>query len=96
MHSQTIYWMFYIQENSESNLDEILDEEGSRESIREMSYCQEKLNENIYLPKWESEDTQTFYGTKCLYIFLRFFYVLYERLYKAAEISRSFEDNEKT
>lgn len=39
---------------------------------------------------------QVFYGTKNLYIFLRFFYVLYERLYKAQEISRYFEDNEKT
>lgn len=37
-----------------------------------------------------------FYGTKNLYIFIRFFYVLYERLYKAKEISNFFEDNEKT
>lgn len=84
------------QGNSESSLDEMLDEDGSREAIREMSYWQSRMDENIFLPKCNNEEMQTFYGTKCLYIFLRFFYVLYERLYKAAEISKSFEDNEKT
>jgi len=74
----------------------MLDEEGSKETIREMAYWNEKIKENAYLPECESGDMESFYGTKSLYIFIRFFYVLYERLFKAAEISRSFEDNEKT
>ena len=86
----------YEQGHSESSLDEMLDEEGSKETIREMSYWLERVDENVYQPKRESVDMETFYGTKNLYIFIRFFYVLYERLFKAADISRSFEDNEKT
>lgn len=66
--------------------------EGS--TVREMKYLHENIDENIFLPK--GEDLQIFFGTKTLYVFLRFFYVLYERLYKAMEISKTFEDNEKT
>eukprot|EP00825_Cyclidium_porcatum_P041047 TRINITY_DN530_c0_g1_i6.p2 TRINITY_DN530_c0_g1~~TRINITY_DN530_c0_g1_i6.p2 ORF type:complete len:223 (+),score=43.27 TRINITY_DN530_c0_g1_i6:283-951(+) len=36
-----------------------------------------------------------FYGSKNIYTFLRFFYVLYERLLKAYEIAYLFEDSEK-
>ncbi|EAR93146.2 ubiquitin carboxyl-terminal hydrolase family protein (macronuclear) [Tetrahymena thermophila SB210] len=84
--------------NNQSSLNDILDDENSKtgEKIREMSFKMDQIDENFYLPKIDPEQMIGFYGTKNLYIFLRFFYVLYERLYKAQEISRYFEDNEKT
>ena len=37
-----------------------------------------------------------FYGTQKLYVFLRFFYTLYERVLKAFELCHEIEENEKT
>lgn len=75
-------------------------------AFKTMSYDYARISEAIFEPRRggivdettssRSEETQIFYGTKNLYVFLRFFFVLYERLYKAQEISRSFEDSEKT
>lgn len=60
-----------------------------------MSYKYEQISENEYLPL-NQDDFILFFGNKHLYIFIRFFYILYERLYKAFEISEQFEDNSKT
>ena len=48
-----------------------------------------------YLPT-KDQDSLVFYGTQKFYVFLRFFYTLYERVLKAWELCQEFEVNEKT
>jgi len=48
-----------------------------------------------YLPK-KDQDSLVFYGTQKFYVFLRFFYTLYERILKAWELCHQFEENNKT
>ena len=59
-----------------------------------MTYNEDNIHENKFLPL-ESKKSFIFYGTKHLYIFLRFFYTLYERFFKAFEISNIFEENQQ-
>lgn len=55
-----------------------------------------KVNEKYFLPPQNGEGSHLIlYGTKYMYLFIRLFYTLYERLIKAHEISKSFEDNKK-
>jgi len=52
-------------------------------------------SEPLFLPI-ENANSISFYGTKHLYSFLRFFYTIKERLLKAWELSNFFEENTKT
>jgi len=60
-----------------------------------------KKNDNCYIFKvpylpTKDQDSLVFYGTQKFYVFLRFFYTLYERVLKAWELCQEFEVNEKT
>ena len=48
-----------------------------------------------YLPK-KDQDSLVFYGTQKFYVFLRFFYTLYERVLKAWELCHKIDENDKT
>ena len=81
----------------ESDLEDYLSNTNveKNESCKEMVYDEEQINECRFMPA-EDPNSLVFYGTKHLYVFLRFFYTLYERFQKASEIANHFEVNSKT
>ena len=70
-------------------------------SVQKVNQCKpltiaKSTTHNIpYLPK-KDKDSLVFYGTQKFYVFLRFFYTLYERVLKAYELCHVIEENEIT
>ena len=78
-----------------SSDDYLEEKEPKSTKICETAFKSSHINDNKYLPLFE-KGAFVFYGSKHLHVLIRFVYVLYERLYKAQEISKNFEDNDKT
>jgi len=70
-------------------------EEQQNVFAQEIQYLEEQPRSELFLPA-ETDWSYVFYGTKHCYIFLRFFFTLYERFFKVFEICNKFEANYKT
>lgn len=71
-----------------------IDQEEMQENLEPFENLKDKKQVVSFLPPQEDKSF-ILYGTKYQYTFLRLFYTFYERLYKAYEISNSFENTEK-
>lgn len=86
------------EENSSEQIEDMFsnsESEEDNEYCKEMQYLETHVREELFWPRGKP-NTEIFFCTKQFYVFIRFFYSLKERVYKAFEFSNSFEANSKT
>lgn len=76
-------------------LEEGQEEQALSRQLKKMAYHNQQQSKLKFLPRLQKGRNTVFYGSKNIYVLMRFFYVLYERLLRAHEIAYTFEDSEK-